>query len=242
MFIGHFTPPPLNAPSMRQRSAMQFALCRWMAATGVTLGAMLASAAGAATLGVSVKDPLGHPVEGVVVTAVSPVLSNPVPAKVPTAVMDQDDLQFVPQVLVVSAGTSVEFPNNDTVSHQVYSFSPAKRFDLPLYRGEKHPPIVFDRPGLVVLGCNIHDSMIGYIYVTDAPRFGKTDAHGALRLEDLPPGTYRLTFWSPYVADAPSTLTRDVAIERADSAVDLRLQKPLRSSPEPKPRRREWEY
>ena len=72
----------------------------------------------------------------------------------------------------------MEFPNNDTVSHQVYSFSAAKRFQLPLYKGEVHPPVTFDRPGLVVLGCNIHDVMVGYIYVTDAPYFGKTDREG----------------------------------------------------------------
>src|SRR5207248_5774076 len=74
------------------------------------------------------------------------------------AVMDQKNLAFTPRVLVVAAGTPVEFPNNDSVSHQVYSFSAAKRFQLPLYKGEVHPPITFDRPWLVVLGCNIHDA------------------------------------------------------------------------------------
>ena len=88
----------------------------------------------------------------------------------------------------VGVGTRVEFPNNDSVSHQVYSFSPAKRFQLPLYKGEIHPPVTFDQPGLVVLGCNIHDSMVGYIYVTDAPYFGTTERVRHLEAEGLAHG------------------------------------------------------
>ena len=76
---------------------------------------------------------------------------------------------FVPDLLVVPVGSTVSFPNSDSVSHQIYSFSAAKRFQLPLYRGKPYPPRLFDQAGLVMLGCNIHDWMIAYIDVTDAP-------------------------------------------------------------------------
>jgi hypothetical protein len=111
--------------------------------------------------------------------------------------MDQAHNAFVPHVLVVQTGTSVLFPNNDVVSHHVYSFSPAKTFELGLYKGNPHPPLVFDRPGVVVLGCNIHDGMLGYILVVDTPHFALTDAQGALALDGLGADDYALHLWTP---------------------------------------------
>jgi hypothetical protein len=106
-----------------------------------------------------------------------------------------------------------------------------------------HPPVTFDQPGLVVLGCNIHDSMVGYIYVTAAPYFGTTDARGALTFKDLPAGDYRLTLSSPYIADAAATLTRGVHISEEVSAAErFQLKAALRSRPEPRPHRRNWDY
>src|SRR6185295_10253154 len=96
------------------------------------------------------------PLTGVVLTAEPE--SGKLPAAAPQkAVVDQVELSFVPDVTVIPVGSSVSFPNSDQVSHQVYSFSPARRFQLPLYRGQAHAPIVFDQPGIVTLGCNIHD-------------------------------------------------------------------------------------
>ena len=94
------------------------------------------------------------------------------------AVMDQRNSAFAPGVLAIQAGTAVAFPNSDTVQHQVYSFSTPKPFELPLYAGTPRAPILFDQPGVVVVGCNIHDWMIGYIVVLDTPHFAKTDAAG----------------------------------------------------------------
>jgi plastocyanin len=102
--------------------------------------------------------------------------------------MDQRNREFVPHILVVQVGTWVDFANCDTVSQQVYSFSPAKRFQLPLYRGAVHPPVLFDQPGVVTLGCNIHDSMLGYIYVADSPWFGQTALDGRWLSGELPVG------------------------------------------------------
>ncbi len=88
--------------------------------------------------------------------------------------MDQVNRQFSPYVLAIQTGTRVLFANNDSVAHQVYSFSPPKHFELALYHGKPREPVLFDRPGIVTVGCNIHDNMVGYLYITDAPWFGTT--------------------------------------------------------------------
>src|ERR1700675_3662276 len=184
------------------------------AAVGFLVAIVLASTCSAGELTVSVIDPSGHGVTDVVVVVAPAEPAEPAAAPAtptsPVAIMDQRNLAFFPRILVVRVGTSVEFPNNDTVSHQVYSFSPAKKFQLPLYKGQLHPPVTFDRPGLVVLGCNIHDQMVGYIYVTDAPFFGMTDSAGTLRVPGLSAGEYRISVWSPFIADQASSLTRTV--------------------------------
>jgi plastocyanin len=197
----------------------------------------------AADITVMIVDHDGRGVGEVVVTAM-PAAAGAAPS--PTAkpaVMDQRNLAFVPRVLVVGVGTRVEFPNNDSVSHQIYSFSAAKHFQLPLYKGEPHAPVVFDRAGLVVLGCNIHDAMVGYIYVTDAPYFGTTEAGGGLQLKGVPAGDYRITVWSPFISDAPASMTRSVHVNGAEAAtVRMQLGLALRAQPEPRPRRPDWEY
>jgi plastocyanin len=148
----------------------------------------------AGSLRVSVVDAVGKPLGHAVVYAIA---SRPVAPPSAPAVMDQAHNAFVPHVLVVQTGTAVDFPNNDTVSHHVYSFSEAKPFELPLYKGNAHPPLIFDKPGVVVLGCNIHDSMLGYILVVDTPYFASTSADGATTLTNLPAGDYSLQVWSP---------------------------------------------
>ena len=106
----------------------------------------------------------GQPVADAVVVAVP--TDGALPAgKVRAEQLDQIDKEFVPRVKPVLVGSTVAFPNKDSVRHHVYSFSPAKRFELPLYAGVPSQPVLFDRPGVVVLGCNIHDWMVGYIYV-----------------------------------------------------------------------------
>jgi plastocyanin len=192
-------------------------------------------------LSIEVVDSAGRGVAEVVAEAMPinrTLVSTPRPA-----VMDQRDRAFVPGLLVVAVGSSVDFPNNDSVSHQVYSFSAAKRFQLPLYKGQVHPPVTFDKPGLVVLGCNIHDTMVGYIYVTAAPFFGTTDAGGTLTLKELPPGEYRITVFSPYIADPAANLTRSLHIDgTAPTTERFELKAALRATPEPRPRRNNWDY
>ena len=115
------------------------------------------------------------------------------------ATIDQRASQFVPRVTVVTVGTPVVFPNSDNVRHQVYSFSPAKRFELPLYSGKPAAPVVFATPGVVELGCNIHDWMLAYVVVVDTPYHAITDARGQARIQ-APAGTYTLRVWHPGLA------------------------------------------
>jgi len=127
------------------------------------------------------------------VVSLHPVGARPAPA-LAGAAMNQRDSMFVPGVLPVQVGTLVRFPNSDNIQHHVYSFSDAKRFELPLYTGRDAPPVLFDVTGVVVVGCNIHDWMIGHIVVLDTPYFAKTGADGIARLQ-APPGDYDLRVW-----------------------------------------------
>lgn len=230
------------------RTETGFAFAGHRSAKRITLALVMwcsiASAGRAGDLTVSVVDRGGRGVGEVAVTvAVAGTRPAPPSPTAPTAVMDQRNRAFVPRVLVVAVGSSVEFPNSDTVSHQVYSFSAAKRFQLPLYKGVRHPPVTFDREGLVVLGCNIHDEMAGYIYVTAAPFFGATDSAGTLQLKDLPAGDYRISLWSPVVDDPPESLQRTVHLDAREPATTrIQLSRGLRARPEPRPRRGDWEY
>ncbi|MEO8060774.1 MAG: methylamine utilization protein [Burkholderiales bacterium] len=110
----------------------------------------------------------------------------------------QRDREFEPMVTVVSTGTRVLFPNRDKVKHHVYSFSAAKTFAIQLYSGTPAEPIVFDKPGVVVIGCNIHDWMLAYVAVVDSPWFAKTAANGHTEIANLPAGRYTVNVWHPY--------------------------------------------
>ena len=163
-------------------------------------GLLQAANALAGDLVVAVQTANGRPLAGAVVT-LHPLSGNGRSGTPVNAVMDQINRTFVPDLLVIPVGSTVAFPNSDSVSHQIYSFSPAHKFQLPLYRGKPYPPVIFDQAGIVTLGCNIHDSMLAYVLVTDAPYFGRTDATGSWSV-DLPPGTYRLTVWQPRMQES----------------------------------------
>jgi len=151
--------------------------------------------------------------ERVVRITVTDADGNPVPQAVvwfgemPTAasdekdvVVDQIDKQFVPQLTVIRAGTEVEFPNSDTVSHHVYSFAQPNNFELPLYRSGETPRIRFTHPGIVTLGCNIHDSMLGYIVVVDAAEYAITGDLGVALFTHLPAPDAEIHVWSPQLS------------------------------------------
>jgi plastocyanin len=166
---------------------------------------LFSSSIHAATLSVEVRNARGRPVRDAVVWAMPE--GRDFGAVRATAVMDQRNRQFVPHVLPVQRGTAVRFPNSDDVRHQVYSFSPAKTFQLPLYIGTPANPIVFDKAGVVTLGCNIHDRMTAYIVVVDTPYFAAANAEGQLTLANLGSGKYTVHVWHPDLSAETSAVT-----------------------------------
>jgi len=164
----------------------------------------------AETINVIVVDPSGTPVPEVVVF-VEQDGAKPRSAPPESAVMDQRNKQFVPHVLVVQKGASVLFPNSDVIGHHVYSFSKPNNFVLPLYKGDPHDPVTFNHDGVVMLGCNIHDHMLGYIVVVDTDVFELTDELGSvlLNIADSTTG-YSVNIWSPRIRDGKQELTKRV--------------------------------
>lgn len=198
-----------------------------VALVGVSLNAH------AAQLEVVVKDTAGAAVADAV-ASLRPVGGAALPAATGAARMDQHGLRFVPRVLAVQTGTEVEFPNSDQVRHHVYSFSAAKTFELRLYKAKPASPVLFDKPGLVTLGCNIHDWMLGYVVVVDTPYFATSGSDGVALIDEVPAGDYELDVWQPRLATSPAPQTQPVHVQggRLVSAVTLSLKAP---EPEPEP-------
>ena len=157
-------------------------------------GALLAASAQAADVQVQVQDASGRSVADAVVFLESDQARRQV-RPVAGLEMEQNHKQYVPQVLIVPVGSEVRFPNHDTVRHHVYSFSPAKKFELKLYAGTPAQPVRFEQSGVVVLGCNIHDQMVGWVLVLDTPYYAQTSASGQAALSAVPAGRYRLRTW-----------------------------------------------
>lgn len=197
----------------RRAAALMGLLCAQAAVAGMVTVKVTTRSGGAAEDTVIVFDPLDE---------------NP-PASSDTAIIDQVNKRFVPRVSVVRTGTTITFPNSDRIRHQVYSFSTAKPFTLKLYAGSPKTPVVFDHPGLVVLGCNIHDDMVAFVGVVDSPYFAKTADSGTTSLS-LPPGRYRLHAWHPHavgplpaqeitVAAAPLNVSLAIDVGGASAAL-----------------------
>jgi len=145
--------------------------------------------------------------------------------------MEQIGRQFRPYILPVPRGVEVEFPNRDRTAHHVYSFSPVRSFELPLYKGDFPEPVTFDKPGIVPLGCNIHDWMIGYIVVVDAPYFTQLDGRVAV-FEDLRPGSYEITIWHPSIEERQPAAWR-VEVGSGEERAELSLDAPLIAARQP---------
>jgi len=140
-----------------------------------------------------------------------PKLSAP-----PTKQVVQKNLAFVPSLLPVEVGTRIEFPNLDDTYHSIFSYSPAKRFDLGRYRPEERPipSEIFDKPGLVTLRCDIHEHMRGLILVLNTPHFVVSDPDGRFRLSGIPSGRYVLKAW----IDSKTTREQSVALKSGETA------------------------
>jgi plastocyanin len=198
-----------------------------------TLLVLFAVTARAAPFEMQFLDADGQPAGGVVIALRSTDPSRPLASPIP-AVMDQIDRQFAPHVLVIPVGSKVSFPNTDTVAHQVYSFSPAKRFELPLYRGTPRDPVVFDKAGIVTLGCNIHDQMRAYVYVVEAQYYARANHDGRWSVPDVEPGEYQLTIWHPRSRSQGPVLQQRVSVRPEGTRLTLRAGAPLKLHSESK--------
>lgn len=187
-------------------------LCGWLLGSG---------ACAAAPLAVSVTDAQGQPLADAVVS-VEVKGAKPTAAPGTRADLAQRSRAFDPKVLVVQTGTAVYFPNFDTVRHHVYSFSPIKTFEIKLYAGTPAAPVVFDKPGVAVLGCNIHDHMLAHVVVVDTPYFARTDAQGQATLQ-VPAGEHVMKVWHARLGEnaAPLQQALPVAESGARSSVTL---------------------
>ncbi len=142
--------------------------------------------------------------------------------------IEQDKRRFTHRVSVVTVGSEVAFPNRDTVRHHVYSFSPVKTFELKLYAGKPANPVLFDKAGIAVLGCNIHDNMVAWVVVVETPHHAMADANGRLRLDNVPPGTYRLRSWHPGLPPGAPAADEALVVTAGGASVSLKL--PLAAS------------
>ncbi|MBA2934101.1 methylamine utilization protein [Sphingomonas sp. CGMCC 1.13654] len=169
-------------------------------------GFLLAGTAAAGTVTVQVRGANGAPIADAVVMVVSPhAPAGPIHFPWPN-VVKQQNISFQPHVLIAPVGADVTFPNMDNVRHHVYSFSKPKKFELKLYGHEDKRTVTFDKPGVVAIGCNIHDQMSGFIVVVDTPYAAKTDASGRAVISNVPDGAATLKVWSPAIR-APDNQT-----------------------------------
>jgi len=178
---------------------------------------------------VLVTDIAGNPVADAVIWFATAGYTRQSPDNSAAIVVDQIDKQFFPQISVIPVGSEVIFPNNDSVSHHVYSFSQPNSFELPLYRGGETPTVRFEHAGVVTLGCNIHDAMLGYILVLDATEFAITDKEGVARFDRAPAADVAFQIWSPRL-DAKKALSAE-RIASVTALVSVRA--PLRLQPQP---------
>ncbi len=171
-------------------------------------------------------DQQGQPLADAVVELLDP---NHKPQLQQTAKVAQQDLIFRPFVSAVQIGTAVDFPNLDKTRHHVYSFSPAKVFELKLYADKPEAPVLFDTAGVVALGCNIHDYMQAFIYVGESPFLAVTDEQGKVNFTDIPPGNYQLKLWHPWQQQEVAVQTVTVPLSETTFTIQVtRQQKPGR--------------
>lgn len=197
------------------------------------LGLGHAAIAAGPELTVTVRAQRGEPVADAVVS-LHPAAGAAFPAPAADVIIAQEDKEYDPYVTPVLVGTKVRFPNRDSIQHHIYSLSRPKRFEKPLYASGAEESVVFDQPGVVVLGCNIHDWMIAYVVVLPTPHFAKTDAEGRARLAGPGAGRYRLEIWHPRLAKAETRELELSADGHAPVAVELNLRpdRRIRRAPE----------
>ena len=188
-------------------------------------GIALTAPVGAAALSVRVFDSSGRPVRDAVVT-LYPSAGAHAPRANGRYVVSQQNLQFRPFLSIVPVGADVSFPNLDNTKHHVYSFSAAKRFELKLFARDQSRTVHFDKPGVVALGCNIHDQMSAFIVVTDSAWTARTNAQGVAAFDDAPGSSGRVTVWHPYLRAPGGLMQQAIAPGQRNASFSVRLRPP----------------
>lgn len=195
----------------------------------IAAAALLTPATQAAMLTVHVVGSDGKAVPDAVVSLDPASGPAPAPRIQGKYEVTQKDTQFHPFITVVPVGATVSFPNLDPFRHHVYSFSPTKRFELKLFAKDQTRNVTFDKAGVVAVGCNIHDSMSAFIYVTDSVWTARTDANGNAVLRDVPAQAMALTVWHPYLSAPGNQVTEALPASGADRSKTTSIK--LRPSP-----------
>jgi len=185
--------------------------------------------ANAANVSAEMTDQAGRPVENAVIMLIPDSRDNMPAASTRLAtdrLVDQRDETFIPMVTIIPRGGRIVFTNNDQTMHQVYSFSPVKQFEFMLAHEQKSPGVVFDKVGVAAVGCNIHDLMIAYAFVTDSPWTEITDEAGRFEMGDVPAGTYTVQIWHPRQNPVGKPPTSKITIGTAPVVLKSRLTLP----------------
>jgi plastocyanin len=196
------------------------------------LTAVAALSCQAAGIIATVTDEGGRPLPDAVVSVVPSGKTRIAPSdRLATATIDQRDEMFVPTVVVVKRGGSVVFHNSDRTRHHIYSFSPIRQFEFVQKPDDDSPAVSFDVPGVAAIGCNIHDNMIAYVYVTDAPRAAVTDNLGRAEITDLPAGNFIATVWHPRLRPKAVPPPQPVTLESSSTnlAITIAVLPPRRA-------------
>ena len=189
-------------------------------------GLVLAAPLAAAPLTVRVVDAGGRPVPDAVVTLYPAGSAARAPRPGGHFVVSQQNMQFHPFLTIVPVGADVSFPNFDNTKHHVYSFSPAKKFELKLFAKDQSRTVHFDKPGVIALGCNIHDQMTAFIVVTDSAWVARTNGQGVAAFANAPNAPGRMTVWHPYLRTPGGTMQQAFGPGQRSASFSVRLRPP----------------
>ncbi len=196
---------------MRRAGVIWIGLALWLGTGAQALDGSRPGGQSGAASGCEVSGQLLLPGGRAAREAVVYLEGGPKAEPISKAVVDQREKTFIPHVSVVTLGTTVEFPNNDTVFHNVFAYFDAKKFDLGMYPRGASKRVTFTKPGLVALLCNVHSDMSAYIMVVDTPFFAVADRQGKFHIRNVPPGTYTLHAWQ----ESGATLTQPLTVKAA---------------------------
>ena len=185
---------------------------------------LIIGSASASAWTLTVVDQDGKPALNAVVHITGPTIHS---SSSSIAIMDQVDREYTPHVLAIHKNQQVSFPNSDNVRHHIYSFSTAKKFEVKLYAGTPQSPLTFENEGVVVLGCNIHDSMLGYIVVYDSGLFDVVDNKGQASFSEPYQNIDSITIWHPNLKKPNTKNYLNSLLEDQNTTITIDINPPI---------------